>query len=88
MGWNRPSSRWRVVKRMRQPSVSGLASGTDRTGELGGVLEVVEDQQGVGPALQLVEGGAELLVRRTFENLGTQPAADLEPVLWPAARPR
>src|SRR5271166_1497704 len=53
----------------------------DRTGELGGVLEVVEDQQGVGPALQLVEGGAELLVRRTFENLGTQPAADLSQAL-------
>ena len=53
----------------------------DRTGELGGVFEVVEDQQGAGPALQLVEGGAELLVRRTFENLGTQPAADLSQAL-------
>ena len=51
--------------------------GTDRPGELGGVFEVVEDEQGVGPLLELLEGGPELLVRGLVEDLGPQPCPDL-----------
>ena len=81
MGWNLPSSRWRVVKRMRQPSVSGLASAPTGRASWAGSSRLSKTSKCAGPALQLVEGGAKLLVRRTFENLGTQPAADLSQAL-------
>ena len=51
--------------------------GTDRPGELGGVLEVVEDEQGVGPLLEFLEGGLELPVGGLADGLGPQPGPDL-----------
>ena len=62
---------------MRQPSVSGLAFGTDRSSELGRVLEVVEDEQGVGPLSEFLEGDLELLVEGLVDGLGPQPGTDL-----------
>ena len=44
---------------------------------MGGVLEVVEDEQGVGSLGELLEGDLELAVRRLAPDLGPQPGPDL-----------
>jgi hypothetical protein len=64
---------------------SGRAAfGSDRPVELGGVFEVVEDQQGLGPSLELLEGGLELLVGGLVAALGPQLRADpSEPLVEP-----
>src|SRR5262249_5459373 len=51
--------------------------GTHRKGELSGVVEVIEDEQGIGPSGELVEGSSELAVRRLVADVGAEPAPEL-----------
>ena len=44
--------------------------GAHRAGELGGVVEVIEDEQGVGPSVEFLEGDPELAVEGLAEGLG------------------
>jgi hypothetical protein len=49
----------------------------DRAVELGWVVEVVEDEQGVGAPVELLERGAELVVDGLLESLAPRPGTDL-----------
>ena len=76
-GWKRPRSRCRVVKRMRQAQGRGTWLEADRTVELGRIVEVIENDQGVGATVELLEGGPELLIGRLVECLGPKLGPDL-----------
>src|SRR4051794_4453869 len=64
----------------REQDAAGQSQGTRlgayRAGELGGVVEVIEDQQGLGPSLELREGGLELVVEGLAEGLWPQFGPD------------
>ena len=45
--------------------------------ELRRVVEVIEYDQGIGAAVELLERGAELVIGRLINGLGPQPGADL-----------
>ena len=75
-GWKRPSSRWRVVKRMRQARVKDCLRG--RPGGRAG-----RDRRGYRrrarrrAPVELLEGGPELMIGRLVERLGPKPGTDL-----------
>ena len=55
---------------MRQPSVSGLASAPTGRASWAGSSRLSKTSSAPGRRFSSVEGGAKLLVRRTFENFG------------------
>ena len=54
--------------------------GADRPSELGRVLEIVEDEQGVGPSFEFLESGLELLVEGKSMDSGRS-----RPPIWASA---
>ena len=55
----------------------GTAFEADRTVELGRIVEVIEDDQGVGATVEFLEGSTELMIGRLVECLGPQLSTDL-----------
>jgi hypothetical protein len=49
----------------------------DRAIELGRVVEVIVDDQGVGAPIQILKGGAELVIGRLFDGIGPQSSTDV-----------
>ena len=76
-GWKRPSSR--SARGEEDAAGEGRRTGfeADRAVELGGVVEVVEDDQGVGSPVEFLERGSELVIGRLVDGLGPQPGTDL-----------